>query len=206
MWEIPGVDHVYSMSGAGYVMVTVRFVVGEDQEESVSKVHAKLFAALDAMPAGVQPPIVKPHSIDDVPILALTLHSLAYGSNELRRIAATLAEEIRTLPDVAGTSIIGGQSEQIRVEIDPARLAASGVTPGEVAQALAGANARMQAGEYASADRVFRVDVGAPLANAGDVGDVVITARAGSVVRIRDVADVREDFGERVDYGGALIA
>ena len=75
MLEIPGVDHVYTMSGDGYAMVTVRFKVGEDQERSVTKVQAKLAGAMDAAPAGALPPLVKPHSIDDVPVLALTLHS-----------------------------------------------------------------------------------------------------------------------------------
>jgi multidrug efflux pump subunit AcrB len=200
MWEIPGVDYVYSMAGEGYVMVTVRFLVGENQEESVSKVHAKLFAAMDRMPPGAQPPLVKPHTIDDVPILALTLHSKRYGSNELRSIATHLEEEIRTLPDVAGTLVIGGQPRQIRVDIDPVRLAGAGVTPGEVAMALRAANARLQAGEFTSTDEVIRVDVGAPVASASDVGDIVVSARDGVTVRVRDVAAVREDFGERTTY------
>ena len=79
MWEIPAVDHVYSMAGEGFTLVTVRFRVGEDQERSVTRVHAKLFADLDRMPPGALPPIVKPHSIDDVPILALTMSSNSYG-------------------------------------------------------------------------------------------------------------------------------
>ena len=79
MWEIPAVEHVYSMAGEGYTLVTVRFRVGEDQERSITRVHAKLFADMDRMPAGALPPLVKPHAIDDVPILALTLSSRAYG-------------------------------------------------------------------------------------------------------------------------------
>jgi multidrug efflux pump subunit AcrB len=200
MWEIAGVDYVYSMAGEGYAMTTVRFRVGEDQEESITKVHAELSAAMDQAPPGALPPIVKPHSIDDVPVLAVTLHSKAYDSNELRLIATQVEEEIRTLPDVAETLVIGGQPRQIRIEIDPARLAATGVTPGEVSVALSGANARLQAGEFASADRVYKVDVGTPLANAADVAAVVVSARSGHPVHVRDIAIVREEFGERVDY------
>src|SRR5512141_1734290 len=143
MCEIPAVEHVYSMAGEGYTLVTVRFKVGEDQERSVTRVHAKLFSAMDRMPPGALPPIVKPHSIDDVPILTLTLSSKRYGSNELRQLATQLEDEIRTVPDVAETSVIGGQPKQIRVDLDAARLAAAGVTPGEVAIALKGANARL---------------------------------------------------------------
>src|SRR5690606_37965339 len=188
-------DYVYGMAGDGFAMVTVRFEVGEDQDNSVAKVHAKLASVMDQAPAGALPPLVRPHTIDDVPILTLTLHSSAYGSDALRAIAAHLQDEIRTLPDVAETMLIGGRPRQMSVAIDPARLVAHGVTPGEVAQALTGANARLQAGELATGNEVLRVDIGAPLATAADVGSVVVSARTGAPVLVRDVATVTEDHG-----------
>ena len=200
MWEIAGVDYVYGMAGDGYALVTVRFKVGEDQEESVSKVHAKLASVMDQAPAGALPPLVQPHSIDDVPILTLTLHAQAYGSDELRSIAALLQDEIRTLPDVAATAVIGGRAPQISVALDPARLAAHGVTPGEVTLALQSANARLQAGELATANQVLRIDVGAPLASPLDVESVVVSTRAGAAVYLRDIARVSSDYGEHDSY------
>ena len=200
MWEIPGVEHVYAMAGEGYTMVTVRFNVGEDQERSITKVQAKLASAMDQAPAGAMPPLVKPHSIDDVPVMTLTLSSSRYSSSELRQIATHLEDEIRTVTDVSETSVVGGQPKQIRVTIDPARLAARGVTPGEVALALRGANARLQAGEFSSGNEVYRVDAGAALSTAADVGSVVISARGGTPVMLRDVAAVSEAFGEVSDY------
>jgi multidrug efflux pump subunit AcrB len=200
MFEIPGVDHVYTRAGDGYALIVVRFAVGEDQERSVTKVHAKLAAAAGGVPPGALPPVVKPHSIDDVPVLTLTLHSAAYDANALRQIAVHLEDEIRTVPDVAETFVVGGQPKQIGVTLDPARLAASGVTPGEVALALRGANARLQAGELVTADSVYRIDVGAPLATAADVGSVVVAMPDGAPVYLRGVADVREAFGETETY------
>ena len=200
MYEIPGVDHVYSTAGDGVALVTVRFRVGENQEESVVKVHAKLLSAADQAPSGATPPLVKPYSIDDVPILALTLHSPVYGSNELRRIATHLEDDIRTVPDVAETSVIGGQPRQLSVTLEPGRLAARGVTPGEVAGALSAANVRLQAGDLTSGDRSTLVRVGAPLNTPADVGGVVVAVRDGRPVRLRDVAGVRDDFGERTTY------
>jgi len=200
MWEIPGVEHIYSMAGDGMAIVTVRFKVGEDQEQSVVKVHAKLFAAMDHAPDGALPPLVKPHTIDDVPILALTLNSARYGSNELRVMAVALEDQLRTIPDVAETFVIGGEPRQLRVALDPARLAASGVSPGEVAMSLKGANARLQAGEFASGDQVYLVRVGAPLVSAADLGSVVVASRGGAPVYLRNVATVTEAFGERESY------
>ncbi len=200
MWEIPAVEHVYAMAGEGFTLVTVRFKVGEDQERSVTRVHAKLFAAMDKMPPGALPPLVKPHSIDDVPILTLTLASTRYGSNQLRQLATQLEDEIRTVTDVAETSVIGGQPKQIRVDLDAARLAAAGVTPGEVAMALKGANARLEAGEFASGGSMYRVQIGAALKSAAEVSGVVVSSRRGAPVYLRNVAQVREEFGERTDY------
>ena len=200
MLEIPGVDHVYTLAGDGYAVVTVRFKVGEDQERSVTKVQAKLAGAMDEAPPGTLPPIVKPHSIDDVPVLALTLHSSEYDANLLRQVALHLSDEIRTVPDVAQTFVVGGEPKQFLVTLDAARLASSGVTPGEVAAALKGANARLQAGEFAEAGQVYRVDVGAPLSNPAEVGSVVVAVRGGAPVYLRNVADVTEGFGEAKTY------
>ena len=200
MLEIPGVDHVYTMSGDGWAMVTVRFEVGEDQERSVTKVQAKLAGAMDEAPPGALPPLVKAHSIDDVPVLALTLHSAVYDANALRQLAVHLEDEIRTVPDVAETFVVGGQPRQIRVTLDAGRLAASGITPGEVSMALRGANARLQAGELSTANQVYGIDVGAPLSTPAEVGSVVVGVRGGSPVYLRNVADVSEGFAETASY------
>ncbi len=200
LWEIAGVDHIYSMAGDGMTMVTVRFAVGEDQERSVVKVHAKIAELAGALPPRAMTPMVKPHAIDDVPIVAVTLHARDYSSNELRAMALHLDDELRSLPDVAATSIIGGHPREIRVELDPAKLAARGASPGQVAQALRGAGARLTAGEYATADDIGRITVGAPLTDAADVGAVVVAEAQGLPVYVRDVATVSERYSEPQSY------
>jgi multidrug efflux pump subunit AcrB len=200
MLEIPGVDHVYTISDEGYAMVTVRFKVGEDQERSVTRVRAKLSAAMDQWPFGAQLPIVKPHSIDDVPVLTLTLHARSYDANALRQLAVHLEDEIRTVPDVAGTFVVGGEPREMRVILDAARLSANGVTPGEVATSLQGANARLQAGSLVSDNAVYRVDVGAPLSTPAEIGSVVVAVHGGAPVYLRNIARVEDGFGEVTSY------
>ncbi len=200
MWELPGVEHVYSSSGEGWSLVTVRFRVGEDQDRSVTRVQAKLTADGSALPPGVTTPLVKPHSIDDVPVFTLTLSSDRYDANALRAMAVHLEDEVRTVSDVSTTLVTGGQPQRIRVELDPARLGGRGVSASEVLGALDGAGARVQAGEFPESGRVVRVDAGAPLESAEDVALVVVAIRGGSPVLLRDVASVREEFGEPRDY------
>jgi multidrug efflux pump subunit AcrB len=200
MQELAGVEHVYSMAGDGYAMVTVRFKVGEDQEASITKVHAKLAAAMDEAPPGALPPIVKPHAIDDVPVLALTLHSATADRETMRSVAIRLEDEIRTVADVAETRVIGSEPREMLVTIDPARLAAAGVSPGEAMIALRGASARIQAGEFSSANSTVRVSAGAPVATAADVGSIVITVRNGVPIAVRDVATISDAPGEATQY------
>ncbi len=129
LWEIPGVEYVYSTTSPGQSMAIVRFKVGEDEEKSIVRLNQKMSANFDLIPPGATHPLVKPRSIDDVPILALTLSSARHDPFDLRRIAAQLDDQIKTVPDVSEVRIIGGQRRQVRVLLDPARMAARGVAP-----------------------------------------------------------------------------
>jgi multidrug efflux pump subunit AcrB len=70
--EIPGVEYVYSTSSPGQSMAVVRFYVGQNIEDSIVKLYNKLYSNFDKIPPGASQPLIKPRSIDDVPILALT--------------------------------------------------------------------------------------------------------------------------------------
>ena len=200
LYEIAGVEYVYAMSGDGGGLITARFAVGADQTESVAKVHAKVFARMDAWPASAPPPLVRPHAIDDVPILALTVSDANAEPGVLRQVAAHVAEELRTVPDVAQVYLVGGAPRTVRVLIQPARLAATGVSPGEISQALMGANARLQAGEFTTGNEAIRIDVSAAFSSADDVGDVIVAVRNGRAIALRDVARIVDGFGEPTTY------
>src|SRR5512136_2158351 len=86
LWEIPGVEYVYSTSRPGESLAIIRFKVGEDVERSLVKLNQKLQSNFDRIPHGVSAPLIKPKSIDDVPILALTFHSSSYDHFMLRRL------------------------------------------------------------------------------------------------------------------------
>ena len=124
IWEIPGVEYIYSTSSPGFAMAVVRFRVGEDEEKSIVRLNQKMFANFDLIPPGASPPLIKPRYIDDVPILALTLWSSRYDQTMLRRIAAQLDDVVKEVDDVSGTTLIGGQRRQMRVTLDPSRMAA----------------------------------------------------------------------------------
>ena len=206
LWEIPGVEYVYSTSSAGGAMAIVRFKVGEDEEKSIVKLNQKLLANFDMIPPGASAPLVKPRSIDDVPILALTFHSKRFNDLELRRVAAQVTDVVKQAPAVSGVTLIGGQRRTLRVTVDPARLAAYGLTPVDVWQRLGAANVRLDAGRFTQGDREQVLETGTFLRTAQDVANVVVAAPAGKPVYVRDVARV-EDTGEEpaqyVQFGAA---
>jgi multidrug efflux pump subunit AcrB len=183
LWEIPGVDHLYSTAFADGGMITVRFAVGDDPEESVVKVFAKLSGTAA---------LVKLHTIDEVPVLALTFHGGGYEPFRLRQVAAELRNEIQGIPNVAQVELIGGAPRVILVEPDVARLAAHGLAADVVAQALMGANALLPAGSVVGSDRTLPVRAGGVLATAEDVEGALVAVVRDKAVRVGDVATVRD--------------
>jgi multidrug efflux pump subunit AcrB len=200
LWEVPGVEYIYSTSAPGRAMAVVRFYVGENEEASIVRLNQKMFANLDLIPPGASPPLVKPRSIDDVPILALTLSSDRYDHFTLRRVAAQLHDQIKEVTDVSEVKIIGGQRRQIRVTLDESRMAAFNVAPASIVPILEQANRQLQSGSFASGNREYLVETGGFLHSAADVGNVVIGVSGNRPVYLRDVSRVDDGPEEPADY------
>jgi multidrug efflux pump subunit AcrB len=146
------------------------------------------------------PPLVKPRSIDDVPILALTLESDRYDPFVLRRIAARLHDQVKSIPDVSEVKIIGGQRRQVRVILDAAGMAARGVAPAALVPMLEQSNRQLQAGSFSSGNREYLLDTGGFLHTVEDVGRVVVGVSGGRPVYLREVAGIEDGPEEPADY------
>jgi multidrug efflux pump subunit AcrB len=200
LWEVPGVEYVYSTSSAGQSMVVVRFKVGEAEEAALVRLNQKLAANADRIPPGVIGPIVKPRSIDDVPILAVTVWSTRYGDDQLRALAAQLRDAIAEVTDVSEVTLIGGRRRQLRVDVDPARLAAYRLDPLAVARAIDETNRRGTAAGPVMGGRITGLEAGKRLRTADEVGRVVVSASGGRPVLVSDLATVIDGDGEPTSY------
>ena len=136
LWQIDGVEYVYSIAYRDMALVTVRFFVGEDREASLVKLHNKILMNIDRAPSIVRGWVVKPVEIDDVPILTLTLHSERYDDYELRRIGEEALARLSEIEDISRTEIIGGRRREIRVALSPGRMEGAGVSLLDVQRAL----------------------------------------------------------------------
>jgi multidrug efflux pump subunit AcrB len=202
MWSLSRVEHVYSTARPGFALVTVRFAVGEPYEPSLVKVYERLSSLSSIngrLPQGALPPAVELRTIDDVPFLTLTLWSEHGSSDALRPLAAELAQELSEIPQTSKAYLIGGQARAVRVEPDPDRLAATGVTFTTLSGVLRSAAARQDAGTMVRGNRETRVEAGPPFAAAGDVARTVVGVRNGRPIYVEDVARVLDGPAETTD-------
>ena len=200
LWEIPGVEYIYSTSSPGQSLAIVRFYVGQDEEKAIVRLNQKLWANFDLIPPGATPPLVKPRSIDDVPILALTLSSKRYSDFELRQIAAQVHDTIKQAPDVSAVTLIGGQRREVRVFLDEGKLAAYNLSPLQVAGALGLSNRRQPSGRFDASNREYLLETGEFLRTAEEVRNVVAGVAGGKAVFVRDIATVSDGGEEPSQY------
>jgi multidrug efflux pump subunit AcrB len=200
LWQIDGVEHVYSMSRPGQSVVTVRFYVGEDREASLVKLHNKITMNQDQAPPLVRGWVIKPVEIDDVSIVNLTLHSARHDDHQLRRMAEEIMARLAEVEDISRTAIVGGRPRVVRVELDPKRMAGFGVSPMSVHQALSGADASLKAGRFDRANTSFEVTSDSFLSSPREVGELIVGVHQGRPVYLVDVAEVIDGPAEASSY------
>jgi multidrug efflux pump subunit AcrB len=200
LYQIDGVEYVYSMSRAEQAVITVRYYVGEDRERSLVKLYKKLDENVDIVPPGVNGWVVKPVEIDDVPIVTLTLASHTADDMTLRRVAEELTQRLASLPDVSRAQVVGGRARVFTIEIDPDRMAAHNVSPLEVQRAISASNVRKRAGTFRAGDRLVEVEAGEPFDNVQQLRELVVGVSEGRPVFLRDVARVEDGPEETTHY------
>jgi len=204
LYQIDGVEYVYSMSRQNQAIITVRYYVGEDRERSLVKLYKKIAENLDIIPPGVTGWVVKPVEIDDVPVVALTLASPSSDDSSIRRVAEEVAQRLAAVQDVSRAYTVGGRPRVVHVLMDPDRMAAYHVSPLEIQSAIQGANVRKTSGEFRAKDQLIRVEAGQPFDDARQLRDLVVGVVDGRAVFLKDVAQVEdgpEEVGSYVRHG-----
>jgi multidrug efflux pump subunit AcrB len=192
--EVEGVKHVYSISRPGMAVLTVEFEVGVPRQDALVRLYNQVYSNQDWAPPGlgVGQPLVRPMGIDDVPVMSLTLSGDdAGGATELAEVAHTLETELKRVPGTRDVYTIGAPDRAVVVELDATRLAAFGMTPSDLAGALASANVVRQAGERVGSDAQIPVTAGTWLADADEVAHLVIGLRDGRPLLLADVAQIQ---------------
>jgi len=192
LWEIPGVEYIYSIAQPNFAMFTVRFKVGTTPEAAANLVYTKTLDNKDIFPRGSGEPLIKFRAIDDVPVLALTLWGEGRDGYELRRAAARIQTELNAVANVSETRIIGGHKRQFIVHFDPAALARHRLTPPMLAGIIKMSNAQLPAGHYDQGDTRLLAETDAFIRSAEDLKNIVIGVYDGRPVKLSEVADVKD--------------
>ncbi|HBK82134.1 MAG TPA: multidrug transporter AcrB [Flavobacterium sp.] len=190
--NIKGVEHLHSMAMNGQAMIIVQFYVGEDSERSYVKLYDELMKNENIFPKGVYKPMVKTRSIDDVPMLGLTLWSEKLNDFEIRQIAEELTTEIEKVKDVAITKEIGGRTRQLKVVLDKDKMAENGVDALTIMQMIQANNESSQSGSFVNNDTEYLITTGKFLSTSEDVENLVIGINANLPVYLKQVATIQD--------------
>lgn len=190
--NIKGVEHVHTMAMNGQAMLIVQFYVGQDVERSYVKLYDELAKHENMFPQGVYKPMVKTRSIDDVPMLGITLWSEKQDDYQLRQIAEEVTSEIEKVKDVAITKEIGGNNRELKVILDKDRMSENGVDALGIMQMIQANNGSSQSGSFAENDEEFLVTTGQFLSNAEDVENLVVGVNKNMPVYLKQVATITD--------------
>lgn len=190
LWQLDGVEHVYSVSQRDGAVVTVRFFVGEDRDRAMVRLRDKIEENRNIIPDGVTGYRVVPVSINDVPVVTLTLSGAKYDPAGLRRIAEELAARLDSIPDISRSEIIGGYPRRIMVEPIIENLVSRRISLPEIGEAIRRANHTATVGKILKDGREQLMMTSPTPVSAAELGQVVIKAEDGRIVRVADVATV----------------
>ena len=193
---LAGVEHVYSLSRRGAAIVTARFFVGEDREDSLVKLHDALQQHARQLPVQVRHWHVESVSIDDVPILAATLHSPSVDDHDLRRIAEEMIARLQQVDEAGPATLHGGRPRQFAVQVDPTTLASRGLSFAAIEATLANATTAVTAGAAPRGDRLLVVEASAAVHDEASLRRLVVGTFGGQPVRLADVATVTDGPAE----------
>ncbi|MCP4118681.1 MAG: efflux RND transporter permease subunit [Desulfobacteraceae bacterium] len=200
LWQIDGVEYVYSMSHKDMAVVTVRFFVGQDREDSLIKLHNRISMHIDQASSIIRGWVIKPVEIDDVPIVNLTLFSATRNDHELRRIGQEVLARLSRVSNISRTTIHGGRDREIRVELVPERMRGFNISFTEVEAALRGADASVHAGSFNRNDTEYTVSTSSFLTSTDEINALVVGVRSHRPVYLREIATVRDLPGEASTY------
>lgn len=197
LWEISGVEYLYSTAEANGAMFIVRFKVGTNMEEAMTRVFTKVSSNRDLLAAGAGEPTVKARSIDDVPILAVTFSSDDGDVRRLRSSVASIQQEITSISNISETQIIGGRRRQFNVHIIPERLAEYQLGILQTAGTISMTNTRLPAGHYTKENTAVKIETDSFIKNIKDLESTVVGVSNGRPVLLGDVAKVTDSSDEK---------
>ena len=194
--SIPGLVATTSQSIQGDTHITLEFDAGRDIDSAAADVQAALFRASRSLPAEMRtPPTYSKVNPADAPILLIGLSSPSLAFSDLNAYSDNLIiPALSAIPGVAQVQVTGQKRYAVRIQADPAKLAAVDLTLDEIASALAKANSSTPLGQLDNARQMLTVQMNANLKRAADFGSLIVATRQGHPIELSDVANVMDSI------------
>ena len=188
--EMPDVEHTYGTASNALASVQVEFDVGVPKEAALVRVYDKVAQLRPRLPAQAGQPAITPIDADDVPVVTVTLAGAAYDDYALKRIAERMAERLRSVRGVSIVQVYGGHDRELRVQIEPERMQAFGVTLDQGLARLAASNLALSVGDITEGGKRADVYLDNLLGSAQDLLRLVVGESDGRLIYLEDVAQL----------------
>ncbi|MBL0731544.1 MAG: efflux RND transporter permease subunit [Desulfosarcina sp.] len=188
--ELTGIDHIYGNAMNSACLIVIEFEVGQDKEESLTKLYDKVMRIQDKLPPNAGPPIVKSVDVDDVPIVTITLASEIYDDYALKRLADHMVERLHSLSNISLAYVKGGRNREIRIEIDPEHLEAFGITMDTIHASLSASNLSSPLGTIVISNENHPLFLNGFLKSAESVARLIVGIYNERPVYIEDIANI----------------
>src|SRR6267154_2043337 len=201
---IAGIDAMTSSSSQGNTSITRRFTLDRNVDAASQDVQAAIAKTQRSLPTGITPPSYQKVNPADQPILFLVVTSNLMALSDLDEYAEnTLAQRISMVDGVAQVSVYGSQKYAVRIRLDPRALSSRGLPISDVSDAVNSANVNLPTGILYGPLKSSTVMASGQLQNAKEFGDLIVSYKGGSPVRLHDVADVTDDVQSNKEIGRA---
>jgi multidrug efflux pump len=203
--SIAGVTEITSRSALGSSNVTLQFDLSRDIDGAARDVQAAINAARTLLPTGMPSnPTYRKVNPADAPIMILALTSQTLTRGQMYDTASTvLAQRLAQVGGVGQVNVGGGALPAVRVELNPDKLAANGISLDQVRQAITNTNANRPKGAVELSGRYWQVGANDQARTAAEYAPVVLSYRDGAALRLRDVADVSDSVQDVRNYGAS---
>ncbi len=186
---LAGLKEIRSTSTDGFSLIEVEFTPDVDLDTALMRVRERVDLAKPDLPDDADDPVIEDVDFSRIPIMLIELGGRV-DEDRLRELAEALRDELETIPGVNVVHLLGARDRVVRVEADPRRMAARGIGFRDLVTAIEREQVTIPGGHLDIGDLRFLVRLPAEVDDPGDVADFVVARRGGTLVRVRDVAEV----------------
>ncbi len=188
---IPAVDAITASSSTGRTQIVLQFNLDRNIDAAAADVQSAIAGVARRLPDNVTPPTYRKVNPADAPILLIAVHSPTMSTTDVDALAENVvAPSLSTIDGVAEAQVFGSQTYAVRVDVDPQKLAARGLSLDQVANAIAAANSQSPLGTFQTADQSFIINAPTQVTNAAGFASLIIATSNGNPVRLGQVATV----------------